>query len=144
MKPIKLILLCSIAAACTTLLVACATTQTSTQNKESMLVASGFKVITPKTPRQQQKLQKLPPDKVTMVQKGKKTYYIFPDPVQNRAYVGGPREYQAYQQLRATNKLARENLETAEMYQDAEMDWGGWGGWGMGWGPMGGPGPFLY
>jgi len=119
------------------LTVGCATTQTSTQNRESMLVASGFKTVTPKTAAQQQKLQKLPPGKVTMIQKGGKTYYIFPDPAHNRAYVGRPNEYQAYQQLRATNKLAKENLETAEMYQDAEMDWGGWGGWGAGWGPMG-------
>ena len=119
-------------------IVGCATTtQTSTQNKESMLVASGFKTITPKTAAQKQKLQNLPPGKVTMIQKKGKTYYIFPDPAQNRSYVGGPNEYQAYQQLRAEKKLAKENLETAEMYQDAEMDWGGWGGWGAGWGPMG-------
>jgi hypothetical protein len=119
------------------LVVGCATTQSSTQNRESMLVASGFKAITPKTAAQQQKLQKLPPGKVTMIQKAKKTYYIFPDPAQNKAYVGGPKEYQAYQQLRLANKLAQENVETAEMYQDAEMDWGAWGGWGAGWGPMG-------
>ena len=114
----------------------CATTQ-STQNRESMLVASGFKTITPKTAAQQQKLQKLPPGKVAMIQKRGKTYYIFPDAAHNVAYVGGPKEYQAYQQLRAANKLANENLETAEMYQDASMDWGAWGGWGAGWGPMG-------
>jgi hypothetical protein len=114
----------------------CATTS-STQNKESMLVASGFKTITPKTAAQQQKLQKLPPGKVTMINKKGRTYYIFPDPAQNKAYVGGPQEYQAYQQLRAANNLANENLETAEMYQDAAMDWGTWGGWGRGWGPMG-------
>jgi hypothetical protein len=119
------------------LMVGCATTQTSTQNKESMLVASGFKTITPKTAAQQQKLQKLPSGKVTMINKKGKTYYIFPDVAHNQAYVGGPKEYQAYQQLRAENKLAKENLETAEMYQDAEMDWGAWGGWGAGWGPMG-------
>jgi hypothetical protein len=135
----------TIAAACTALLASCATTQTSTQNRESMLVASGFKAITPKTAKQQQKLQTLPPGKVTMIQKKGKTYYIFPDAANNRAYVGGPKQYQAYQQLRATNKLAAENLETAEMYQDAEMQWGLWGGWGAGfgaWGPMGGPGPY--
>jgi hypothetical protein len=123
------------AVACTGLLFACASTQTSTQNKESMLVASGFKVITPKTTAQQQKLQNLPPGKVTMIQKNGKTYYIFPDPAQNQAYVGGPKAYRAYQQLRAENKLAQENLETAEMYQDASMNWGAWGGWGVGWGP---------
>ena len=119
------------------LTVGCATTQSSTQNRESMLVASGFKTVTPKTAAQQQKLQKLPPGKVTMIQKGGKTYYIFPDPAHNQAYVGRPKEYQTYLQMRTDKKLARESVETAEMYQDAEMQWGAWGGWGMGWGPMG-------
>ena len=80
-----------------------------------------------------------------MIRKKGKNYYIFPDPAQNRAYVGGPRQYQAYQQLRADKKLAQENVETAEMYQDAAMQWTLWGGWGAGegvWGPMGGPGAF--
>ena len=143
MKPLRAIFFTNIATVCTaTLLLSCASTQTSMHNRESMLVASGFKVITPTTPAQQQKLQNLPPGKVTMIQKGGKTYYIFPDPAHNRAYVGRPREFQAYQQLRATNKLATENLETAEMYQDAQMQWSLWGGWGGGfgaYGPMGGP-----
>ena len=145
MKPITRIFLCSIAAAYAAVLAGCASTQTSTQNRESMLVASSFKVITPKTAAQQQKLQNLPPGKVTMIQKKGKTYYIFPDPARNVAYVGGPKQYRNYQQLRATNKLATENLETAQMYQDAEMQWSMWGGWDAGlgsWGPMGGPEPF--
>jgi len=110
----------------------CATT---TQSTENMLVASGFKVVTPKTPEQSAKLQKLPPGKVAQIHKGGKTYYIFPDAAHNQAYVGGPKQYQAYQQLRIQNKLAEQQLETAEMYQDSMMGWGGWGGWGMGWGP---------
>ena len=110
----------------------CATT---TQSTENMLVASGFKVVTPKTPAQQQKLQKLPPGKVAQINKAGKTYYIFPDAAHNQAYVGGPKQYQAYQQLRIQNKLAEQQLETAEMYQDSMMGWGAWGGWGMGWGP---------
>jgi hypothetical protein len=136
--------LSSIAVACAALLVGCVSTQTTTQNRENMLVASGFKVITPKTAAQRQKLQNLPPGKVTMIQKAKKTYYIFPDPAHNQAYVGGPKQYQAYQQLRAENKLTKEDLQTAEMYQDATMEWSLWeGGEGV-WGPMGGPvpGPF--
>jgi len=132
-------------AALLALTIGCASTSTSTQNRENMLVASGFKMITPKTTAQQQKLQNLPPGKVTMIQKGGKTYYVFPDPAHNRAHVGRPREYQAYQQLRATNKLVAENLETAEMYQDAEMQWSVWGGWDAGFGsfgPMAGPEPY--
>ena len=45
--------------------------------------------------------------------------------------------------IRLINKCAlntswrNENLQTAEMYQDAAMQWGAWGGWGVGWGRMG-------
>jgi hypothetical protein len=100
------------------------------QNKENLLIAAGFKVIVPKTAVQRQKLQALPADKVTLVQKDGKTYYVFPDAANNQAYVGSPKQYQAYKQLRLENKLANEKLEAAEMNQDASMDWGGWGGWG--------------
>src|SRR6476469_6313892 len=92
----------------------CSTTR-STQNKESMLVAAGFKVITPKTAAQQQTLQQLPPGHVAVVNRNGRTYYVFPDAAHNQAYVGGPREYQAYQQQVAANHLANEQLETAAM-----------------------------
>jgi len=134
MKQVRLLFNMTSVISLLALTVGCATTS-STQNKESMLVASGFKVITPKTAAQQQKLQNLPPGKVAMVNRQGRTYYVFPDAAQNLAYVGGPNEYQAYQQLRVANNIANENLETAQMYQDASMDWGAWGGWGMGWGP---------
>ena len=142
MKPTTHVFLSSIAAGCTALLISCASTQTTTQNRESMLVASGFKVITPKTAAQKQKLQNLPAGAVTMIKKGKKNYYVFPDPAHNQAYVGGPKEYKAYQQLRADKKLAREDLQDAEMYQDATMEWSQWEGGGGVLGPMGGPVPF--
>jgi len=92
MKPTTRLFLSSIAAGCTALLVSCASTQSTSQNKESMLVASGFRVITPKTAAQKQKLQNLPAGTVTMIKKGKKKYYVFPDPSHNQAYVGGPKE----------------------------------------------------
>jgi hypothetical protein len=145
MKPSNCIFLTGVAVTCTVLSVGCASTQTSTQNREAMLAASGFKTITPKTAAQQQKLQNLPQGKVTMIQKKGKTYYIFPDPAHNLAYVGGPKQYQQYQQLRADNRLAKESLETADMYQDAEMQWSVWGGWDAGFGsfgPMAGPGVY--
>jgi hypothetical protein len=114
-------------------------TGVQTQNKENLLIAAGFRVIVPKTATQQQKLKALPADKVTLVQKDGKTYYVFPDAANNQAYVGGPTQYQTYKQLRLENKLANDNLEAAEMNQDASMEWGAWGGWG-GVGGMGGIG----
>jgi hypothetical protein len=106
----------------------------STQSTENMLVAAGFKVITPKTAPQEQRLKALPPEKVTAVQRSGKTYYVFPDAANNQAYVGGPKQYQAYRQLRLQKQMADEKLEAAEMNLEATMDWDSWGGWG-GWGP---------
>ena len=119
------------------LMAGCATTATFPQEKASMLVAAGFKTITPKTAAQQQKLHQLQTGQVAMVQKSGGTYYIVADPPQNVVYVGGPTEYQAYQQLCAQKHLAQENVQTAAMYQDASMQWSTWGGWGVGWGRMG-------
>ncbi|MEI7436471.1 MAG: hypothetical protein WCL16_06655 [bacterium] len=100
-----------------------------------MLVAAGFKVITPSTPELTAKLKALPTNKVTQVQKEGKTYYVFPDVPRNQAYVGGPQQYQAYQQLKLEKQMADENMEAAEMNRDASMNWGAWGGWGGGnWG----------
>ena len=42
----------------------------------SMLVASGFKMITPKNAAQQQRLQQLQTGQVATIQKDGKTYYI--------------------------------------------------------------------
>ena len=106
------------------------TTTTQTQNKENLLIAAGFKVIIPKTAAQQEKLQTLPAGKVSLVQKNGQLYYVFPDAANNQAYVGGPQQYQTYKQLRLANQLSNENLEAAEMRQDAEMNLGAWGGWG--------------
>ena len=119
------------------LMAGCATTATFPQDKANMLVAAGFKTVTPKTPAQQQKLQTLQTGQVATIQKNGRTYYVVADPHQNLVYVGGPHEYQAYQQMRAQRQLTQENLQTAEMYQDAAMQWDTWGGWGMGWGRMG-------
>lgn len=115
----------------------CATTTGVSENKVTMLTAAGFKTVTPKTAAQQQKLKALPPGSMAMITKGNKTFYVFPDAANNQAYVGGPQEFQAYQQLRAQKQLAQEQLAAAEMYQDSAMGWGAWGGWGVGWGGMG-------
>jgi hypothetical protein len=135
MKEKRVSLMMISATAVLALMAGCATTGMSTQDKRSMLVAAGFKTVTPKTAAQQQKLQKLKVGQVSQIQKNGKTYYVVADPPRNVVYVGGPNEYQAYQQIRAVKQLAQENLETsAEMYQDAVMNWDAWGGWGV-WAP---------
>jgi hypothetical protein len=110
-----------------------------TQNKQNLAVAAGFKVITPSKPDQQAILATLPADKVTPVTYKGKSYYVLPDVKNNQAYVGGPAQYQSYQQLRLAQQMSNDNLQAAQMNQAAAMNWGAWGGWG-GVGPMGGVG----
>lgn len=100
------------------------------QNKESMLVAAGFKVIPATTIKQQAHLQSLPENKVIEVQRQRKIYYVFADKPNNQLYVGGPKQYQAYQLYRLQSRIAEENLEAAEINQETMYNWGYWGPWG--------------
>ena len=103
-------------------------------NKENAAVAADFKVITPSNPVQQAFLKQLTPDKVTRIIHDGKPYYILPDVKNNQAYVGGPRQFQTYQQIRETQKLNSENLEATpgadQLSAIKAMDWSGWSGWG--------------
>lgn len=102
----------------------------NTQANDNMAIAAGFKVVTPLKPDQQAILAKLPKDKVTPVRYDGQLYYVMPDSLNNLAYVGGPAQYQSYQQMRLAKQLSNENLEAAQMNEMDSMGWGAWGGWG--------------
>ena len=110
------------------LAVGCTMTQRETQHKEKLLIAAGFKVIVPRNAAHERKLKALPSDRLTLVHKDGKTYYVFPDAANNQAYVGGPTQYQAYTQIRTAIQFRKESLEAAGFGE--ETDWGTWGGWG--------------
>jgi hypothetical protein len=133
MKQILTSLKCFLAMGLLALAVGCATSK----DKENALLAAGFKVITPKTAAQEQKLKALPRNSVTMTKKEGKILYMYPDAANNVAYVGGPKQYQAYRQIRIDQKMSDENLEAAEINQDESMEWNEWGGWGPWWGGQG-------
>jgi len=103
--------------------IGCATTK----DRENMLSAAGFKMMPANTPEKEAHLKSLPNDKITTVQREGTTYYVFPDQKNNVAYVGQAKQYQEYQKLRYQKQLADEQLNTAEMYNQAS--WGAWGPW---------------
>ena len=107
----------------------CASTSTQTQSKEDLLTAAGFKVVTPKTAAQQQKLQALPPGQLAQITRNGQTYYVFPDAANNRAFVGGPDQYQALVNYRLSQHLAAEQLATSPAYADPSLGWDTWNGW---------------
>jgi hypothetical protein len=65
----------------------------------SQLVAAGFKPVDLETPKQLERLQQLPPGKLTEWQNTGKHYFVYPDAAKKQLYVGRPAEYQAYLKL---------------------------------------------
>jgi hypothetical protein len=101
----------------------------STKQIENLLTLAGFKPVVAGTTKQQQQLKALPPDKVTRIQRSGKAYYVFPDVAHNRVYVGSPKQYRDYQQIRSDYQLSNEQFENGVLSQDNPHDWDDWGGW---------------
>src|SRR5215468_8180589 len=98
-----------------------------TQSTENLLSAAGFRTIVANTPQRQQHLKTLPADKVVLVQRNGKNYYVYADPAHYQIYVGNPSQYQQYQQLRLARNLVQDQLATAELNQQAASNWDSWG-----------------
>jgi len=124
MKTLKTLLTISV-------LVALASACSTTSQTENMLSAAGFKMVPADTAQKEEHLKSLPADKLTTAQRDGKLYYTFPDPKKNVLYVGQEPQYQKYRQLRLEKRMADEELNAAQLNDDAA--WNSWGVWGMGW-----------
>jgi hypothetical protein len=71
----------------------------------------------------------LPPGQLAQIAKNGQTYYVFPDAANNRAFVGGPDQYQALVNYRLSQHLAAEQLATSTAYTDPSLGWDTWNGW---------------
>src|SRR6186713_1837334 len=78
------------------------------KSKEDLAIAANFKVIKPTKPDQKAILAKLPENQFTRVTYGGKPYYVLPDKADHQAYVGGPKQFQNYQQLSKAKEQAVE------------------------------------
>jgi hypothetical protein len=103
----------------------CASNTTGTAHSEpDMLLASGFVAHTP-TSTQQAKLQSLTAGQISQIQTRGLTLYVYPDWPGRRVLVGGPVQYQAYQQHRLSEHLPAEN--PPQVYRGpASFDWRKW------------------
>ena len=110
---------------------------TSTQKKETLMSAAGFRTVIPSTPKQIAQLKTLPQGKVVPVTKKGKTFFLFADSEHNTLLIGDQKQYTAYQQYALQYKIQQDKLATASLNADASSEWGAWGGID---GPMWGPG----
>ena len=102
------------------LIVGCA----NTQHTENLLSAAGFRIVIANSPQRQEQLKALPPDKVTLVQRNGRNYYVYADPANNQVFVGTPSQYHKYQQLRLASNLAQDELQTAQLNSWGPGLWG--------------------
>ncbi|MEO8305812.1 MAG: hypothetical protein ABI724_17005 [Betaproteobacteria bacterium] len=66
---------------------------------EGELLAAGFKVLVAVNRMQEDWVRSLPPGQIRPMQRNDKKYFVYPDAPKKQIYVGGPQQYEAYQQL---------------------------------------------
>jgi hypothetical protein len=105
------------------------------QNKESLLIAAGFRTRTPATARQQVMFNRMQPYTLERRVRNGKVLYAYADKQKNVVYIGGENEYQRYNQLALQQSIAEDQLQAAEINEEASMyDWGPyWGPWNTWW-----------
>jgi hypothetical protein len=105
------------------------------QNKESLLIAAGFRTRTPSTAKQQVMFNRMVPYKLERRIRNGKVLYAYADKQQNIVYIGGETEYQQYKQLALQKSIAEDQLEAAQINEETSLyDWGPyWGPWNVWW-----------
>jgi hypothetical protein len=100
----------------------------STEHKENMLSAAGFKPIAANSPQRVEHLNSLPDDRLTVANLNGRSYFVFPDRANDVLFVGQEPQYQQYQRMRLENQLPEASVTRAEI-GDHWTDWGAWGRW---------------
>lgn len=90
---------------------------------EQLLGSAGFRMQPADSPERLAALATIPPLKLVAGHEDRNVVYTFSDPQNCRClFVGGSKEYSAYQRLRADTATAADNRE-------AMTDWAPWGRW---------------
>jgi predicted MarR family transcription regulator len=116
-------------------LISCAAIKAqNAEDKEQLLAAAGFKMQLADTPEKQAHLKTLTQQKIVTHEKDGKNYYVYADATTCQClYIGQDSNYQNFQQLQLQKNIAQEQQMSAEMNENAAMNWGMWGpGYGMG------------
>ncbi|MFV0338702.1 MAG: hypothetical protein ACK5LK_10735 [Chthoniobacterales bacterium] len=95
----------------------------ASQNEQN-LAAAGFRIRMAQTDAEKARLAELTPYKINFVpKKGGGVVYVYPDPKQNFALIGGPKEYQQYQSINVNQDIASDQLAAAQMNEMAYWDY---------------------
>jgi uncharacterized protein YceK len=93
---------------------------------EQLLAAAGFQMRSADNPERVHDLAVMPSLKIVARTDSTDTRYTFADPYKCRClYVGGSKEYSAYQHLVTEQQIAQERL----LAEENAMNWALWGPW---------------
>ena len=97
-------------------------------SKEQLLAAAGFKMQLANTPEKLAHLKTLTQQKIVVHEKNGINYYVYADATTCQClYIGQDANYQNFQQLQVQKNIVQDQKMTAEMNEDAAMNWGMWG-----------------
>jgi len=101
------------------LMAACQTTGSgpAVAQKETLLAQSGFKVVTVKTPKQQQAVNGLAQGRCSAVKYNGKLYYVYPTATKDRIYVGKQAQFNTYKKALAAQQ-AQQASWSAQQQQE--------------------------
>jgi hypothetical protein len=99
------------------LMPACQTTGSSqaVAQKETLLAQSGFRVVTVKTPKQQQAVNGLAQGRCSAVKYNGKLYYVYPTATKDRIYVGKQAQFNAYKKAVAAQQASWQAQQQQQM-----------------------------
>ena len=115
-----------------TLSLGCAAMQRSEAIRtERVLAAAGFQMKMADTPEKLAKVQGMTQRKLQPHDKDGEVFFVYADALEcNCVYVSTEAAHQRYQQLALKQELADQARETAELNENAAMEWNTWGTWG--------------
>jgi len=104
-------------------LVACAggPTTSDTATDIGLLTSAGFKSVAATSAPQLQRLPALPQGQVTAVTQTGRSWFVYPDPANQRLLVGTQAQYDAYLRLRAQSGLPTPDPYASSIKQDQAM-----------------------
>ena len=108
-------------------MIACQSTNTAnstaigTSQKEMLLSQAGFKAKTVTTPKQQQRVNQLPPNVVSAVKYQGKLYYVYPTAKKDQILVGKQAQYNTYKQALKGQQANRQAQQTSQQAQQREQ-----------------------
>jgi hypothetical protein len=97
---------------------------------ENLLFQAGFHPYVVRNESQHAQVRALPQGRISIVQRGGRSFYLYPSVARDQVYVGRRREYDAYVRFLAQMRASNEQVGAAGL-EASNFEWvGGWKSWG--------------